>query len=170
MTPKECQKELLDFIHDRGRFKSGRKLEGMAVSEKPILFVDYYVTLSEIDRRTMNTCLIYSLLGKDEQTKTFIGITAMVLGALVDRVDGTGLDAFQSELMHVLQDPQKRSMWVDRLGPSSDFREDWRYPLSIMNILSKLNINGVREIAIDMASVAKSQQFRMRLSEIAANA
>jgi hypothetical protein len=167
MTLDECRGTLLDFFYDRRSFKQGESLEGMAVSEKSSLFIDYYRQLSEADRAVMNQFLISSFLGKDQQTRRFIGLIAVLLTALVKRVNSTGLEVFQAELLGILRDPERKQAWLSQTTPGADFERDWRYPLAIINILDALQSPSVKGIAKEMASAARSEQFRKRLSEIA---
>jgi hypothetical protein len=157
---------LLDFSYDRGVFESTSKIEGMAVSQKPDLFVDYYRTLSQNERPDMNRCLVLSLLGRHQETEKFAGIVAMLLSALAQRVDGTGLEAFQSELSQELKDPIKRKAWFEDSEDCKNFRLNWRYPLAIINVLEVLKAPGLSNIVKEMIDSAKSSMFRQRLGEI----
>lgn len=166
MTENECCAVLLDFIFDRGIFGSAAELEGMAVSQKPDVFVEYYSRLSGADRLMVNACLISSLVGKIPQTERFAGILVMVVLALVDRIPETGLESFQSELLEELNNPKVRDSWLEGCEGESDFRRNWRYALGMINILNKLHVSEVRTVAAGLAASTRSSWFREKLNEI----
>lgn len=166
MKDQSCNK-LWDFIYDRGAFASAEELEGMAVSQKPDLFVTHYLKLPAAEREAMNACLMSALLGKDKELGKFGGIVLVLVLAVLQRTPGTGFEAFQSELIQELENPERHQAWLQERNESSDFRRDWRYALGILRILAALQTPGVVEIATTMAKSARTDEFRRKLEEIA---
>jgi hypothetical protein len=160
---------LLDFIYDRGAFAAAGELDGMAVSQKPDLFVSYYHDLGDPERATMNAMLISALLGSDKDLAKFGGIVLILILAVLQRTSATGLEVFRPELLQELDNPKRRQSWLEELDHSAEFRQDWRYPLGIIRILGAFRTPEVLAKAGEMARLTRSSEFRQKLEEFIAD-
>lgn len=169
MTDRDCREVLLDFLYDRGVFASAKEFEGPEASTKPNLFIAFHRKLSEPDQAMMNLQLMAALMGKDEELARFGGIFLQLLLAVLRRSSANGLEAFQPSLLQELRDPAKQQGWLRGSEESPDFRRDWRYAVGLIRILRSLGSPEVIEIASEMATLARSPEFRNKLEEILAD-
>jgi hypothetical protein len=167
MRRADLIKELVDYFEFRNRFASD-EYWGMAGSQRPKLFVEYYEKLSSSAKMQMADIITEGSIGRMEDLQAYTANTLDLEIDLCLRGFRTYFEGGLKEFEREFNDSDNIETWTaaadaKELPRDLAFKKDWHYALMLKNLLLILNSNNFRSTYDHLLTHARSRQFRKAL-------